>query len=487
LAVLGGAIGLLLANGLTHLIVALMPPSYAPNESRVTMNLWVLGFTFLVSLATGILAALAPALQCTRPDLNEALKSGSQNATAGMRTLGLRNMLVVSEVALAVVLLVGAGLAIRGFSELAHIVPGYDPTNLLVVRTSLQTKQYATLGRRNEFARDALERFQALPGVLSACIGAPPHFERGSPYAIAGQTEQAHSSISLDFVSADYLSTYRIPLLKGRNLSAGEVIRGDPVAVITQAAAKLWPAGMDPIGRTITLDSLAAPSASWDLSQSNPSKEVTVVGVAGDVRDYSTIDPRSPSPPDVFVPYSLRGRIRPVFILRTQGNPRALIGAVRATIRDLDKDIPMFPAWSVEEILGQQVIQPRFNALLFSGLGASALALAAAGIYGVLSYSVSQRTREIGLRMALGARGAAIQRLILRRGFGLLGVGLLAGFGLSVVLTRVVRSQVFIVPLTDPSVFVSVALLLGVVALVACLIPARRAATVDPNVVLRTE
>ncbi|HEY1791956.1 MAG TPA: ABC transporter permease [Opitutaceae bacterium] len=487
LAFLGGTIGLLFAYGLTHVIVALIPAGYLPNESRVTINLWVLGFTFLVSLATGILAALAPAIRCTRADLNDALKSGGQNTTAGTRTMGLRNTLAICEVALAVVLLVGAGLAIRGFAELTRLVPGYDLDNLLVARVSLQTKNYATIGQRDGFVRDALERFRVLPGVLSACVGTPPHFDRDSTYAIAGATEPAHDRISVNFVSAEYLSTFRIPLIAGRNLTAAEAALGDPVALITQAAARLWPAGVAPIGRTITLDSLAAPSASWDLAPAKTSKELTVVGIVGDVRNYPISNPRSPFPPDVFAPYSLRGSIRPEFILRTQGNPKALVGAVRATLRDLDKDIPMFPAWSADKILVQEGVQPRFNASLFTALGVSALALAVTGIYGVLSYSVSQRTREIGLRIALGARGGAIQRLVLRNGMVILGIGLLAGLALSEGLTTLVRSQVFVVPPNDPVVFILVSALFGAAAIAACLLPARRAARVDPNVVLRLE
>jgi predicted permease len=487
MALFGGAVGLLIAFGFTRMIVGLMPPDYLPNESRVTMNLWVLGFTFLVSLVTGILAALAPALQCTKPDLNSALKSGGQNATAGARPVVLRNFLVVVEVALSVVLLVGAGLTIRGFAELSRLNPGYDPSNLLVVRTSLQANRYATLNQRSGFVRDVLERFQGMPGVLSVCVGAPPHFEGDSPYAIAGQGDQTQGRVSVNFVSSDYLSTYRIPLLSGRNLTPNEVVNGARVALITQAAAKLWPSATNPLGRTIELDRLGAPSAKSDLSPDHASKAVTIVGVVEDVRNYSTIDARSPSPPAVFVPYSLRGKIRPTFILRTQGNPRAILGLVRATIRNLDKDIPLAPVWSVEEILGQQVIQPRFNASLFSGLGGAALALAAAGIYGVLSYNVSQRSREIGLRIALGARSFEIQRLILGNGFKLMGIGLLTGLGISEALLQFAKSRVFIVPLNDPTVFAFVAILLSLVALVACLMPARRAACVDPNLVLKNE
>jgi putative ABC transport system permease protein len=487
LSLAGGVLGLALALGLTHLIVVMIPPYFLPNEARVTANSWVMAFTFVVSVATGILAALVPALQCTRPNLNDALKSGGQNATAGSLRTGIRSTLVVLEVALSVVLLVGAGLAARGFVEMSRLKPGYDPDHLLVLIVPLAKADYSTVSQRDAFIRQMLERLRTLPSVASATSGAPPHFAGETHYRIPGRPEVAGERTTLAFIGSDYLKTYRIPLLSGRDIELREVNEAAHVALITEAAAKLWPSGINPLGRTIELDQLTAPGDRSELLPAGAVKVVTIVGIIGDSRNYATTDPRNPPAPEVFVPYSLRPPQGSSFVVRTDGDPIALVKSVRAEVRALDKNLPLYRSFTVAEILGQQTAQPRFNAALFGGLGLSALALAAAGIYSVLSYNVSQRSREIGVRMALGAGHAAIQRLVLGTGMRLLGIGLLTGLALSVGLTRVIKSQVFIVPLADPLVLCAAASVLSVATLFACVVPARRASKVDPMVVLKAE
>lgn len=483
LALVGGLCGVLFAFGLTRLIVALMPDFYVPNEARVTMNGWVLAFSVGLSMLTGILFGLAPALQSTRPDVNEALKDGGHGAgTGGIRSARTRDTLVVVEVALSIVLLVGATLAIRGFVELQGIDRGFRTEKTLLLRLPLSPKRYTTLEQRNGFTRALLDRVQALPGVASAAIGTLPGFEAGSGVTIPGQPKPA-DGVALNYIGADYLDTLGMALRMGRNLTVQDIAHDDHVALISEAAAKLWVDGASPIGRTIAVDSLVG-GGGMNLPLPNAIKEVTVVGIVADTR---TRDLRGPPPLVVFVPYTLRGPANRTLIVRTQVEPTALVNSIRTELRALDPEQPMLLPQSVDEIMDRQVVQPRFNMVLFGGLAGVALALAAAGIYSVLSYNVAQRTREIGVRMALGAGRADILKLVVGAGSRLIAVGLIAGIGASLALAKIVTSEVFIVPLVDPLALTAAALVLSTAALAACYLPARRASKVDPMVALRCE
>lgn len=285
-----------------------------------------------------------------------------------------------------------------------------------------------------------------------------------------------------NFVGTEYFETLGLALRAGRNLTEHEVMRGGRVALISEAASKLWVNGENPIGHTVQIDSLVD-GANGPVPV-NATKEVTIVRIVADTR---TRDLRKPPVPLVFLPYTLRGSTALFVIVRTHIEPSAMYNALRAELRMLDKDQPMMPILTVDEIIGRQVVQPRFNMVVFGALAGIALTLAAAGIYSVLSYNVTQRTREMGVRVALGAMRGDILRLILGAGGRLLLIGLVIGVAASVALAKILKSEVFIVPLLDPLALAAAAVALSIVALIACYIPARRAAKVDPMVALRAE
>lgn len=481
LSFVGGALGVLLAFGLVGVIVALMPDFYVPNEARVTVNGWVLLFSLGIAGLTGVLFGLVPGLQCTKPDLNDALKDGGHSAGSrrGNRT---RNVLVLVEVALSVVLLVGASLAIRSFVKLQSVDRGFRTERMLLLRVPLVAKRYTTIEQRNGFARDFLNRVRALPGVTHAMLGTPPGTEGSSGVTIAGQPKPAEN-FGVNYIDAEYLATLGIPLKAGRNLTEQEIMRGDHVALVSEAAVKFWLNGESPLGRTIDVDALVGGGAN-NLAPEGAVKTVTVVGI---IADTLTSNPRRPPPAAVLVPYTLRGNLNRIFVVRTAVEPSSLLNAIRTELQALDKEQPMQQPVTFEELIDQQFKQPRFNLALFSGLAGIALALAAAGIYSVLSYAVAQRTREIGVRMALGADRPNILALVFAAGGRLLGLGLVIGLAGSVAMTRVVNSKLFDGPSLDLLALTTATLLLSAVAVLACWIPALRAAKVNPLVALRAE
>jgi predicted permease len=488
LSLLGGLLGLLFAVWITHLLVALMPESLVPNEARITINNYVLLFCVVVSLLTGILFGLAPALQSSRPDLTGALKDTASSSGTASQSGRIRGLLVVAEVALAVVLLVSAGLTIRSFIALQQVDPGFQSERVLTLGIPLHPRRYATLEQRNRFAEELLERARNLPGVQAAAIGngGLPFGGPQSTYSIDGQSDSETRRITLHLVSADYLSTLGIPLRQGRMLTEREIDGLDHVAVINEAAAKLWPAGEDPVGRRLRLDLLEQPGGSAVLKPTVASPYVTVVGVVGNTRNDGL---RNESRPVALVPYSLLAPAQRLLAIRAQGDPKLLVPAVREIVRNMDKEQPLGRPSTVSEALGFQTVQPRFTMVLFSLFAALGLALAAAGVYSVLSYAVSRRTHEIGVRMALGARRADVLMLILKTGARLVGPGIAIGVLASLGAARILGSQIelFRVPTIDLLSFLGVVLVLSGVAAAACLIPARRAATTDPMKALRYE
>ncbi|HEY4249043.1 MAG TPA: ABC transporter permease [Lacunisphaera sp.] len=485
LSLVAGVLGCLLSLVLIKIIVVLMPPFYVPNEARVMVNGLVLAFAFGLSTVTGVLAGLAPGLQCTRPNLNYALKEGGQGAASGERSVRTRNSLVVTAVALSVILLVGASLAIRGFAALYRHDWGFRPAGLLVLRVPLPPARYVTLGQRSTFARDLIERIKNLPGVTFAAFGSLPFNSSGSSgYQISGQPKTEGVAMSESLVSADFRATFGLTLRQGRDLTEREVTHGDAVALISEATAKLWPVGESPLGRTIELDALADASRPDNLAPVGAAKEVTVVGIVGDTLNANF---RAAPPPAIYVPYTLRGLAMQQLLVRTNGAPLSLLPSIRSELRAMDKDLPLYRPITVEEIMGQQTAQPRFNMTLFGGLAIIALVLAAAGIYCVLSFSVAQRTREIGVRMALGAEHGDIQHLILRAGGRLLAIGLSNGLVISLGLMKLLQKWVPNNPMPDAFDVGAVVLTLVVAALLACWLPARRATKVNPMVALRAE
>jgi putative ABC transport system permease protein len=488
LSLLGGVLGLLFAVWITNLLAALMPESLVPNEARIAINGYVLLFCVVVSMLTGVLFGLAPALQSSRPDLTAALKDTASGSGTAAQSGRIRGSLVVVEVALAVVLLVSAGLTIRSFIALHLVDPGFQAERVLLLGVPLHPKRYATLEQRNRFAQELLEQARNLPGVQAAAIGngGLPFGGPQSVYAIDGQPDSETRRMTLHLVSADYLRTLGIPLRQGRMLTEIEVFASDHVAVINEAAARLWPAGESPLGQRLRLDLLEMPGGSGVLKPTNASPYVTVVGVIGNTRnDGLRNEPR----PVALVPYPLLAPGQRLLAVRSQGDPKALANPLREIVRGMDKEQPLGRPSTIDEVLGFQTVQPRFTMVLFSLFAALGLALAAAGIYSVLSYAVSRRTHEIGVRMALGAGRTDVLRLIFKTGARLVGPGIVLGMVASLGAARLLGSQIelFRVTPTDPLSFLGVVVVLGGVAVAACGIPARRAATTDPMKALRYE
>jgi putative ABC transport system permease protein len=499
LSVAGGALGVLFAFGITQGTVALMPDFYVPNEARITLNNYVLVFSAVVSVLTGILFGLAPALQCSRPDLAEVLKDGAKGAgaQAGLKT---RNVLVAAEVALSVVLLMGASLTIRGFVDLRSTDPGFQANRVLMVGIQLPVNRYSTYQQRIAFAQRLLENVRSIPGVQAVSIGngGLPFGGAQSPYVIEGHPQTEARQMTVELISPEYTQTMGIPLRSGRELSESEVARAERSALINEAAARLWPAGESPIGRHVQLDIFnrpnsmahgeaaqrlqAGPASTSAAPESAPS--VTIVGIIANTRNDGISHPPVPA---IYIPYTLFSLPGRTLALRTQGDPMLLLNAVRQQVQLIDKDQPIGRPITMEEALGWETVQPRFNMALFSFFGMVGLALAAAGIFSVLSYSVVRRTHEIGVRMALGARSGDVVGLMLGMGAKLVGTGLGVGLAASFLLFRFLRSEVFRVPVSDPLTIAGVAALLGLVALLACLAPARRAANLNPTVALRHE
>lgn len=481
LSLAGGVLGVLFAFGAIRSIVGLMPEFYVPNESRVTVNIPVLLFSLGVSVLTGIVFGLVPALQMSKPDATDVLKA-NRSTGAGAHGGRTRNLLVVLEVALSVVLLVSAGLTMRTFFVLQNLDAGVTPDRVLMVGIPLPPAKYATLEQRNRFAQELLERIVNLPGVEAATIGHPFGGPQG-PYTIVGEVSDESKRIVMNLVGADHLRTFGIPLRRGRMFDASEVRRGDRVAVINEAAMKLWPAGENPIGGRMRLGVLEHPPARILVDPTRP-PEVTIIGVIGNTRNAGL---RSEPVPVVVVPYSVMAPVQRMLGVRTAGDPNLLLNPIRAQVRAIDADQPLGRPITLSEVLGEEVVQPRFTMALFSAFAALGLALAASGIYSVLSFHVTRRVHELGVRMALGAPRHHVLGLMLTMGGRLVVTGLVIGVAASLASTRLLRSQLFGVEPADPVAYVAVALLLGAVGIVACYIPARRAAAVDPMVALRQE
>jgi len=484
LSVAGGALGVLLALAITKAIVYLMPDFYVPNEARIAVNLYVLLFSAGVSVLTGVVFGLAPALECSRPGLVDALKDAGRtlSGAAGGRT---RKALVIAEIALSVVLLMGASLTIRGFLELQRVDAGFQADRVLMVGLQLAPKRYATYQQRIAFTERVLAAVTDLPGVQAAAIGngGLPFGGARSAYAIEGQPKEEARTMLVGLISADYPRTLGIPLRAGRQLSPQEVAHAEPVALLNEAASKLWPAGASPIGGRVHLDVLEKPAGAV-LAPAAAKPEVTVVGVLADTRNAGL---RNPAEPAVYIPYTRLAPPGRTLALRTQAQPLLLLNAVRGRVRGIDKDQPLGRPITLEEVLGSATVQPRFNMALFSFFGGMGLALAAVGIYSMLSYSVARRTHEIGIRMALGAGRSEVLGLILAMGGRLVLIGLGVGLAASFALTRGLRSEVFQTTETDAAAAGCVVLVLGAAALLACFVPAWRAARLDPMAALRHE
>jgi putative ABC transport system permease protein len=474
LSVIAGALGLFLAWWGADLLLALAADS-VPRVGEIALDNRVLGFTLLVSLLTGAVFGLAPALQSSRPDLNETLKEGGKGGGSSSRLGRARNALIVVEVAMALVLLAGAGLLIKSFHRLQAVDPGFDPRNLLTMRLFLPQSKYAEPQRRQAFFEQVLQRIGALPDVQAVGTstwipmlgGGDTYFTiEGRPFPDPNRKVTAFNPM----VSHDYLRAMKIPLVKGRHFSEPETKEErSKTVIINQAFARAYFADDEPLGKRLIID-MGEP---WTCE---------IIGVAGDTTqfalDFSAL-------PTMYMP-SIRAGVAAV-VVRASGDPMALTASVRAAVREVDRDQPIANIRSMDQILSNMTGDARFRTLLLGVFAAVALLLSAIGIYGVIAYSVAQRTREIGIRLALGAQGRNVLGLVIGQGMRLALIGVGVGVIGAHALTRVLSSLLFNVSATDPLTFVGVSTLLALVALLACYVPARRAMKVDPMVALRRD
>jgi putative ABC transport system permease protein len=476
LAVLGGGLGLLLAWWGTRALIALMPAGLMDLRD-VSVNLPVLGFTFGLTLLTGLVFGLVPALEAARLDLNDSLKEGSKNV-GGSRSHRLRNLFVVTQVALALVLLIGAGLFLKSLSRLQSVNPGFNADKLLTMRVSLPGRKYDTDQKQLDFFSRALQQLRSITGVetvgaINTLPFAGPH--SGTRVEVEGQAKRPAGQelgTGVCVTDADYFRAMQIPLKQGRLFSEEEAREMRHVVVVNEAFVRTNLAGQDPIGKRVTIE----------MKNENPPSEI--IGVVGDTKHLG-LDTENeemaywPQPELVYQSMT--------FVIRTQGDPTSVATAARNVIRNIDPEQPIGDVSTMKGLLAKSTAGSRFNAVLLSVFAVVALVMAAVGIYGVMSYSVQQRTHEIGLRMALGAQQSDVLRLVVKQGImlGLIGVaaGLIASFGL----TRLIVSLLFEVPATDPRTFAGVAGGLLLITLIACYVPARRATQVDPLVALRYE
>ena len=478
LAALGGAAGLALSLFLTRLLVAISPANL-PRLNDVGMDWRVLGFTVGLVCVVGLLFGLAPALQASRADLSESLKEGSRGSSEGRGRNRVRSALVVSEVALSLLLLVGAGLLVRSFLLLGDVNPGFDPANVLTMRLSLPSATYPEPGRRVEFFRELTRRVEALPGVeaAGAAISLPlggTTLSVGRGFVREGNPLAAEHAFDAGYVvvTPGYLRAMRIPLKSGREFTDRDAADAPPVAVINESLARRMFPGEDPVGKRLT---------AW--RDEKFAREV--VGVAADVKMGQM---ESEDAPQVYVPLAQNATWGSLSLaVRTTVEPESLAGAVRGAVLALDKNQPVYDVRTMDDVRSASVAGRRMVVILFGVFAVLALLLAAIGIYGVLSYAVAQRTHEIGIRVALGARRMDVLRLVVGQGMRLVMLGVGLGVAGAFAVTRLLESLLFGVSATDPATFAGVAAILSAVALLACYIPARRATRVDPMVALRYE
>jgi putative ABC transport system permease protein len=476
LFVAGGALGVGVGSAALRLLLSAAPLGYIPEIVSVKLDGSVLFFTFLLASLAGCLAGLIPAIQSSKPDLHDTLKESTRTMTAPHRFS--RSLLTTAELALALMMSVGAGLAVRSMVRLLGVNPGFDAQNVLTARISLPDSRYPAKKDSSAFHQKVMERIQNLPGVISASSTSALPLQGGSNGVIyvEGQPipKNMWSSPLVEWctVMPDYFKTLRIPLLKGRDFSAHDNADAPEVAIINETmASRFWP-NQDPLGKHFAHD--------YD----HP-KWITVVGVVGDVREYG-LDQDHPAPEAYFSEYQgFNSGMN--LVVRTSTPPLSELSAVNAAIHEIDSQLPVYQPRELSDVVFESSSQQRFVALLLGLFAGLALLLAAVGIYGVIAHSVAQRTHELGIRLALGARGKDVLGMVLREGLRIALAGVAAGLAGAWGLSRFIASLLYGVQPTDPATFALASLVLVSVALAACYLPARRATKVDPMVALHYE
>jgi putative ABC transport system permease protein len=464
-------------------------PRIGEDGSAISLDWRVLGFTLVASLLTGILFGLFPAFSASHSDLNSTLKESGNRSGTGFRQGKARSLLVISEVAMALVLLIGSALLIRTFIALHAVGPGFDAHNVLTMEMSLNGQRYQKTAGVAELLRDGRDRLNALPGVelAAAAYWLPIDVEDGMPFQIIGRPVKKDCCGSKWMsITPGYLGLFRIPILRGRDFTENDKAGTPGVALINEALARqLWP-NEDPVGQRIMCGQGIGPEL-----EGEPERQI--IGIVADSHNSGLGKPPDPM---MMVPIAqvadgyaaAYSNIQPLFwLVRTHGDPRLFVAAVTEQLRVASKGFPVGHIRTMDEVMGRSTARQSFNMVLLAVFGAVALLLAAIGIYGLMAYSVAQRTQEMGIRMALGANRDLIRKLVVWQGMRLAFVGVVAGIAASFGLTRLIATLLFGVKPWDPAVFISVPILLTAVALLAVWLPAARASKVDPMEALRAE
>jgi len=471
----GGALGLLVAAWTVAALNRAIPPNTLPVAS-VTIDTTVLAFVAGLTLVTGIVFGFAPALRVSRADAQDTLKHGRRSASGGL-ALRVRSALAAAELALATMLLIGAGLLIQSFVHLERVRVGFDPSDIITFQLSPPAAKYPAASGAPQFYRALLASLQSTPGVRGAAVSSGIPFGAGnytkhpmitkSPSALPPGT-----AVPIDWriVSPGYFGVMGIPLLQGRDFTDADGPTAPPVMIVSQATAKKFFGDANPLGRTLT-------------ATANLKTDITIVGVVGDVRSTS-LNQESPA---LYYPSAARVAGLMDVVVRAHAAPEALLPTIRQKVRELDPQLALANVRTLDEWVSTSAAQPRLNGILLGVFSVVALAIAAIGIYGVLAYAVTQRTREIGIRMALGAEPSAVMRMIVSEGMTVGAAGIAAGLVGALALARALDALVYGVDVRDPVTYVGVTAALAVVAMAACALPARRAARVDPIASLRCE
>jgi putative ABC transport system permease protein len=477
LTLIGAGVGLALAYWTTDLLMLLMP-SNIPRIHPVELNLTVIGFTLGLAILTGLIFSIVPALALSPVNLSAALNENTRSNTQGPGPRRVLGALVVTEVALAMVLLIGAGLLLRSFQRVLETDPGFQPDHVLTASLSLPKSQYGNETQIRSFYQQLMQRLQQLPGakVTGASTNLPLEVSSNDVFTPEGSKPLSGANLNIcnsSIILGQYFQAMGVPLLQGRDFTEQDTKDSTPVVIVSQLIVKRYWKNQDAIGKRLKLGPPDSNSP-W----------LTVVGIVGDVKQGS-LD--AETTPHVYQPYSQEPVRSLNFVARSAGEPGSLAPALRATIWSLDPQLVMARVRTMEQVIKESTSPRRFNLFLLGAFAVLAMALAAIGIYGVISYSVARRSHEIGIRMALGAHSTNIIRLILRQGLLLLGMGVAIGVGGALVLTRFLSSFLYGIRPTDPATFVGVVIILTGIGLLASYIPARRATTVDPMSTLRGE